>query len=789
MRRPSKLQFKDEGQGKSTSGRIGPKSDPPTPPRKKSRRQMLFEEETPQSEALPPDKKKRQRQFQTEDTPDSVASTTHTTTPDTAPDTSGQFDPKSETSRKYKQGEARSRPSERLRHDEVPPPNDGAPTAAESHKQKTKKKMLQEQAKLEKSKFRMEKSGAKLDKAQDKLAAQKPYKRPGPIKELGSAAKFRTWRYVHRKIHEVEHENVGVESAHKSELAGETAARRSARFVKHRFRTRPARRVRKLERKSIRARADYAFRDLQRKHPELKRNPLARYWQKRQIKKRYQRQAYKAAKQGAKTTKGLALVSKKIAGFAAMMVKGNPKVLLFGLCLFLLIVIVQSCMSLVVTIGNSTVGVVVGTSYLAEDADIDDAALIYSRWEAELQVRIQGIEQEFPGYDEYRYSVDMISHNPFELMAYLTAAHNDFTFPEIEGVLRELFHTQYTFSLVSETETRTRQENRVDAQGNPYTVTVQYEWRILNINLTSQSFTGVVFDRMDAEQLDRFRLLMITKGNRQHTGSPFPFNWLPFVSSHYGYRIHPIHGDMRRHWGIDIGLPTGTEILATQDATVTFAGNAGGYGLLVVLDNGAGLVTRYAHCSALLVSVGQTVEMGDVIALVGSTGDSTGPHLHYEIIKNGRHLNPLFFAVTNHHLAWSGGGIAGSAMTAEQFAALYAEARRHLGTPYRYGANGPHAFDCSSFVAWVFRHSGVYPLQRTTAQGIYNQTAPVPWGMHQPGDIIFFHSTYSTTDFITHIGIYVGGGRMIHAGSPVQYANINTPFWQRHFAGFGRLPW
>jgi len=429
------------------------------------------------------------------------------------------------------------------------------------------------------------------------------------------------------------------------------------------------------------------------------------------------------------------------------------------------------------------------SSYLAEDTAIDDAALVYSRWEAELQVRIRSIEQEQPGYDEYRYSVDMIAHNPFELMAYLTAAHNDFTFPEIEGVLREIFDTQYTLSLVSETEIRTRQETRSDAEDNPFTVTVEYEWRILHVNLTSQSFTGVVFDRMDAEQLDRFRLLMATHGNRQHTGSPFDFNWLPFVTSHYGYRIHPIRGGMARHWGIDIGLPTGTEILATQDATVTFAGNAGGYGLLVVLDNGAGLVTRYAHCSALLVSAGQTVEMGDVIALVGSTGDSTGPHLHYEIIRHGQHLNPLFFALTNHHLAWSGGGIAGSAMTPAQFAALYAEARSHLGKPYVYGANGPNAFDCSSFVCWVFTHSGVYNLPRTTVQGIYNQTAPVPWGMHQPGDIIFFHSTYSTTDWITHVGVYVGGGHMIHAGSPVQYANINTPFWQRHFAGFGRLPW
>ncbi|MCL2829082.1 MAG: peptidoglycan DD-metalloendopeptidase family protein, partial [Oscillospiraceae bacterium] len=453
------------------------------------------------------------------------------------------------------------------------------------------------------------------------------------------------------------------------------------------------------------------------------------------------------------------------------------------------VVIVQACMGMLTTIGNTTVGVVVGTSYLADDVDIDDAALIYTRWETEMQVRIRNAAEEFPGYHEYRFSVDMVSHNPFELMAYLTAVHNDFTFAEIEGVLWEIFNTQYSLSFVSETEIRTRTVTRIDAQGNTYTATIEYEWRILHVTLTSQSFMGVVFDRMDAEQLDRFRLYMLTLGNRQHVASPFDFNWLPFISSHYGYRIHPIRGEMARHWGIDIALPTGTEILATHDGTVTVAGNAGGYGLMVEINDGAGIVTRYAHCSALLVRVGQTVEVGDVIALVGSTGDSTGPHLHFELIKNGRHLNPLFFALTNHHLAWSGDGIAGSAMTPEQFAALYAEARRHLGKPYVYGANGPNAFDCSSFVCWVFTHSGVYHLPRTTAQGIYNQTLPVPWGMQQPGDIIFFQGTYSTTDFITHVGIYLGAGRMVHAGNPVHITSINTPFWQRHLVGWGRLAW
>ena len=125
---------------------------------------------------------------------------------------------------------------------------------------------------------------------------------------------------------------------------------------------------------------------------------------------------------------------------------------------------------------------------------------------------------------------------------------------------------------------------------------------------------------------------------------------MSFVTSLYGYCIHPISGELSRHWGLDIGLPQGTEILSGQDDIVIFAGDVGGYGLLVVIDNGEGLVSRYAHCSVLYVRVGDVVNVGDLIARVGSTVQSIGPHLHLEIIKNGRHLNPLLFTVTNHHL-------------------------------------------------------------------------------------------------------------------------------------------
>ena len=131
--------------------------------------------------------------------------------------------------------------------------------------------------------------------------------------------------------------------------------------------------------------------------------------------------------------------------------------------------------------------------------------------------------------------------------------------------------------------------------------------------------------------------------------------------------------------------------------------------------------------------------------------------------------------------------IPGEALTDETFRRLITEAEKYLGFPYVWGGSTPAtSFDCSGFVCWVFSNSGVYPLSRTTAQGIYNQCARVSPQEAKPGDLIFFKGTYATNE-ISHIGIYVGDGMMIHAGNPIQYTSVNTNYWQSHFYAYGRL--
>ena len=218
--------------------------------------------------------------------------------------------------------------------------------------------------------------------------------------------------------------------------------------------------------------------------------------------------------------------------------------------------------------------------------------------------------------------------------------YQDFTFDNVKAALEELFAEQYNFMLTPSVEVRYH-----ETEDGP----VPYDWNVLTVTLTAKPFLAVILPRMDSEQLEHYGLLMQSKGLRQYAASPLAFNWLPYVSSHYGYRIHPIAGEKDYHLGVDIALPEGTEILAAHTGTVTFAGYVESYGYVVVIEDSDGLVTKYAHCAGLFVSTGQTVAVGSTIATVGGTGDSTEPRLHFEVIKNGRYLNPVLFALTNNN--------------------------------------------------------------------------------------------------------------------------------------------
>lgn len=606
--------------------------------------------------------------------------------------------------------------------------------------------------------------------------------------------------YAHRKVYQAEEENVGTKAAHRTELVGETGARTLYR----RHKTAPYRRVTKLQQKSARANARLAYRQTLHDTPELKKNLLARMWQKQKLKHQYAKAAREAKKAG-KRAKDTAVTTEKIAAGVVHTVKRHPIICAVVILLLLVFFLITSLFSSFSNLGTGGLGSLAASTYLADDTDINNAELAYTEWETDLQMQINRVEADRPGYDEYRYNIGAIEHDPYVLMGYLTSAYQNFTYSQIESVLRQLFNEQYSLSFEEETEIRYRTETHVDPDtGEETEEEVPYEWHILNVTLTSTPLENLIVARMNTDQREICEILLQTKGNRQYVKNVFGTNWLPYVTSYYGYRVHPISGEKNYHTGVDIGMAQGTEILAGHDGTVTLAGESGGYGLCVAIEGEAygehTLTTKYGHCSQILVSVGQEVKAGDVIAKVSSTGNSTGPHLHLEVLVDGQYLNPLYFADTGDtsgsSLPAAGAGGTGSyfdydippeALADEQFAAMIAEAEKYLGYPYVWGGASPStSFDCSGFVSWVVNHSG-WNFGRLTANGLLSVCTPVSSADARPGDLIFFQGTYNTSG-ASHVGIYVGNGMMIHCGDPISYANINTSYWQQHFYTFARLP-
>lgn len=461
-----------------------------------------------------------------------------------------------------------------------------------------------------------------------------------PFRPVRAGANFSVG-YAHNKLFQVEQENTGVQAAHKGELIAESGLRTAYRLHK----TAPYRKVAKLEQLSAKHNARLAYQKLLHENPRFRTNPLSRLIQKHKIKRQYAK-ALRESGRAAERLKQAGALGGKILKAAAAFVRSHPAVI--GI-IALLLLITFSFSALFTSCTNMAVGglsSVLLSGYPAEDTDIDDAELTYTEWETGLQMRIQNAQADHPGYDEYRYSIGGIGHDPFELLAYLSAKYQDFTFAAVKAELQRIFNDQYTLEFITETETRYRTESRTDPRtGNSYDVEVPYTWYILNIRLTSKSFTDVIMPDLIADERELYDLYMQTRGSRQYIASPFDFDWIPLVTSYYGWRVHPVTGEKNYHKGIDIGVPVGTDILAGHDGKVIQAAfDASGYGYYIALEGKDGLVSKYAHCDRLLAGVGQEVKKGDVIAKSGNTGTSTGPHLHLEVLKNGRYLNPLFFA-------------------------------------------------------------------------------------------------------------------------------------------------
>ncbi|MBP5718414.1 MAG: peptidoglycan DD-metalloendopeptidase family protein, partial [Abditibacteriota bacterium] len=608
------------------------------------------------------------------------------------------------------------------------------------------KEVIEAEARVEKAKRQLEKAKSKIP-SKRRLKLEKEYDAktgkvrrglkfekealpegtppPFPLRTaegVNRSARTALLLWGHQKVRETERQNVGVEAAHKGELIAEQAAGGVLRWNRRRLREKPYRAVRQAERALQKEQINLEWRRNLQEHPELKRKrALAKWAQKQKIKRKYAAAA-REAKKAEQHTQNVLNASGQIIRSVAQQVVARKSLLatvaLLGLIVVMFSAGLTSCMAMVSGIQSSYISV----SYMADEDDICESDLYYSEMETDLQIDINDTEANHPGYDEYRYNIGEIGHSPYELLSYLSTKYNAFKFRRIRSNIADLFWKHYTLTRTAIVETR------YDGEGNPY------DWRVLQTTLSVRPLANVIAESLENdEERTRYGLYMQTYGNRQAFGNPFDFAWLGRVSSPYGYRIHPITGVKNLHRGVDIAVAEGTVIKAVQDGRVASAGENGGYGLCVVIQDSKGYLSRYAHCSSLSVRAGQRVKRGDAIAAVGSTGDSTGPHLHLEVMLDGEYLNPYFFVETGddgNGANPGGGGVVipgypGEPPTDATFARILEEAEKYLGYPYVWGDSSPStSFDCSGFVSWVINHSG-WSVGRLGAQGLYNICTPV----------------------------------------------------------------
>ena len=529
-------------------------------------------------------------------------------------------------------------------------------------KSKFRQKSQQEQTAA--AKLRMERRGEKLDKARETLAKQKPPKKPGPVKKAGRAAGGAVHGYVHGKIYEVEHENVGTEGAHRSELVGEAVYRYGSRKIRKAIREHPAKSVQRAESKHIKAAADYHYRQTVAEHPEMQNgSAMSRYFQKQRIRHQYANQAREAAKQTVKAAGESTVATEKLAARTVVYVKQHPVgVLLFFGC-FLLIVLLQSCMSSLVTVGNGVAGAIGASTYAAEDGDMLRAEAAYCGLEAELQDYLDTYESTHD-YDEYHFELDDIAHDPYVLISIISALHEGaWEVAEVQGTLQMLFDRQYILTEDVVVEVRYRTVTRTDGEGNEYEVDVPYNYYICTVQLTNFNLSHLPIYIMGEEQLSRYALYMATLGNRPDL---FP---------------------------------------------------------------GSDYVDKYT-------------------------------------------ADPVEYDLPEEYLA------------DETFAAIWEEDTKYVGYPYVWGGSSPAtSFDCSGFVSYVYNQCG-WDFGRLGAQGLYDISTRT--NRPKPGDLVFFTGTYDTPG-VSHVGIYLGDGWMLHCGDPIGYANLNTSYWQSHFYAYGKL--
>ena len=387
--------------------------------------------------------------------------------------------------------------------------------------------------KAEKAAVKADKAQAKIPKKQVKRAEVDPKTgkvttklvledKPRPPSKLSHTVRDAPGNAVagklHQEIRKTEDDNVGVESAHKSEEAVEPGVHLVQEGSRS-HKLKPYRKAAQAERKLEKANIEALFQKSVYENPAAASNPLSRWQQKQQIKKQYAA-AKRAAQSGGsaagaaqKTGKAAKTVKEK-AQQAGAYVMQHKKGFGIVLAIFLLVCLLLNTMSSCSMMAQSIGSMISGTTYPSDDPELVAVEADYAAKEAALQAEIDNIESSHPGYDEYRYDLDMIGHDPHELAAYLSAVLQGYTRASAQAELERIFAAQYQLTLTEEVEVRYRTETRTDSEGNEYDVEVPYNYYILNVTLTSKPISSVALELLTPDQLEMYQVYRQTLANK-----------------------------------------------------------------------------------------------------------------------------------------------------------------------------------------------------------------------------------------------------------------------------------
>ena len=363
------------------------------------------------------------------------------------------------------------------------------------------------QAKIPKKQVRQKTVDPKTGKVTTKLVLEDKKKPPSKLSHAvrdapGDAALGK----LHKEIRETEQDNVGVESAHKSEETAETGVR----LVREGYRShklKPHRKAAQAEQKLEKANVNVLYQKSLQENPQFASNPFSRWQQKQTIKKEYAaaKRAGNTANTVKKTGKAAKTVKEKAQQAGAFIMRHKKGFLLVG-AIFLLICLllntISSCSMMAQSIGSA----ISGSTYPSDDPELVAVEADYAAREAVLQAKIDNIESSHPGYDEYRYDLDMIGHDPHELAAFLSAVLQGYTQSSAQGELERVFSAQYTLTLTEEIQIRTY----TDEDGDTH----EYEYRILHVKLESRPISSLATELLTPEQLEMYQVYRQTLGNK-----------------------------------------------------------------------------------------------------------------------------------------------------------------------------------------------------------------------------------------------------------------------------------